>query len=89
MAFGRFLDCCCACDCAGRSWARFEAYKGLELFTPGYISQVWNLPALSGVLIGGIPLEELRFGFSFSWYWTGVYEHFTWRMSATLVVTAQ
>lgn len=54
---------------------------GLEWFTPGYISQVWNLAALSGVLVGGIPLEELLFGFSFGWYWTGVYEHFTWSTS--------
>ncbi|MEO8378657.1 MAG: lycopene cyclase domain-containing protein [Acidobacteriota bacterium] len=51
---------------------------GLVLLTPGYIRQVWNLPALSGVLIGGVPLEELLFGFTFGWYWTGVYEHFTW-----------
>jgi hypothetical protein len=54
---------------------------GLEWLTPGYIPQMWNLPALSGVLVGGIPLEELLFGFSFGWYWTGVYEHFTWRAS--------
>jgi hypothetical protein len=54
---------------------------GLVWLTPGYIPEVWNLPALSGILIGGIPLEELFFGFSFGWYWTGVYEHFTWRTS--------
>jgi hypothetical protein len=54
---------------------------GLVWVTPGYIPMVWNLPALSGILIGGIPLEELFFGFSFGWYWTGVYEHFTWRTS--------
>ena len=55
----------------------------LVWLTPGYIAQVWNLPALSGVLIGGIPLEELLFGFSFGWYWAGVYEHFTWHTSVT------
>jgi hypothetical protein len=54
---------------------------GLRWFTPGYIEQVWNLPALSGVLIYGIPLEELLFGFTFGLYWTGVYEHFTWNKS--------
>lgn len=54
---------------------------GLVGLTPGYISQVWNLPALSGVLIGGIPLEELLFGFSFGWHWAGVYEHLTWNTS--------
>jgi hypothetical protein len=32
---------------------------GLVWFTPDYIPQVWNLAALSGGLIGGIPPEEL------------------------------
>jgi lycopene cyclase-like protein len=53
----------------------------LRFSAPGYIEQVWNLPALSGVLIYGIPLEELLFGFAFGLYWTGVYEHFTWSKS--------
>lgn len=51
---------------------------GLVLTSPGYIEQVWNLPALSGILIAGIPLEELLFGIGFGLYWTGVYEHFGW-----------
>ena len=54
---------------------------GLRLFAPGYIESVWNLPDLSGVLVGGIPLEELLFGFAFGMYWASVYEHFTWRSS--------
>jgi hypothetical protein len=54
---------------------------GLTWFTPGYIPQVWNLRALSGVLIGGIPLEELLFGAAFGMYWSSVYEHFTWTES--------
>jgi hypothetical protein len=53
----------------------------LVVFSPGYIEQVWNLPAISGVLIAGIPLEELAFGFSFGLYWAGIYEHFTWHRS--------
>jgi hypothetical protein len=57
---------------------------GLKWSAPGYIEQVWNLPALSGGLIYGIPLEELLFGFSFGLYWTGVYEHFTWSKSVRL-----
>ena len=32
-------------------------------------------------LVGGIPLEELLFGFSFGWYWTGVYEPCAWNTS--------
>ncbi len=58
---------------------------GLKWFAPGYIEQVWNLPALTGVLIYGIPLEELMFGFTFGLYWAGVYEHFAWRKSAQRV----
>ena len=54
---------------------------GLKWFAPGYIADVWNLPALRGGLVYGIPLEELLFGFTFGLYWTGVYEHFTWTES--------
>jgi hypothetical protein len=51
----------------------------LEWSAPGYIERVWNLPALSGVVLGGIPLEELLFGFAFGTYWSGIYEHLTWQ----------
>ena len=50
---------------------------GLKWSAPGYIEQVWNLRALSGILIDGLPLEELLFGFAFGLFWTGIYEHFT------------
>jgi hypothetical protein len=53
----------------------------LVVFAPGYIETVWNLPALSGVVLDGIPLEELGFGFSFGLYWAGIYEHLTWHRS--------
>jgi hypothetical protein len=55
---------------------------GLKWSTPGYIEQVWNLNALSGIVIYDIPLEELLFGFSIGLYWTGVYEHLTWQKSS-------
>ena len=51
---------------------------GLKWFAPGYIQQVWNLPALRRGLGYGNALDELRFGFTFGAYWAGVYEHFTW-----------
>ena len=56
---------------------------GLKWSAPGYIEQVWNLEALSGVLIYGLPLEELLFGFSFGLVWTGIHEHFTWKRSVS------
>ncbi|MGH7521088.1 MAG: lycopene cyclase domain-containing protein [Gemmatimonadales bacterium] len=57
---------------------------GLRWLAPGYIEEVWNLPALSGVLVYGIPLEELLFGLAFGMYWSGVYEHVTWTRALVL-----
>lgn len=52
---------------------------GLEAIAPGYIERVWNLTALSGLFIIRIPIEELLFAASFGYYWTGIYEHLTWK----------
>ena len=46
---------------------------------PGYVQQVWNLQVVSGILVVGIPLEELLYAFSFGFMWSSIYEHFTWR----------
>lgn len=51
----------------------------LVISAPGYIERVWNLADLSAVLVAGIPLEELAFGFASGLYWAGVYEHRTWK----------
>jgi hypothetical protein len=51
---------------------------GLKWSAPGYIEEVWNLRALSGLVLYGLPLEELLFGLSFGLYWAAVYEHFAW-----------
>ena len=56
---------------------------GLKWSVPGYIEQVWNFKALSGIVIYGVPIEELLFGFSFGLMWTGIYEHFTWRQGVS------
>ena len=53
---------------------------GLQWIWPGYIEAVWNLDALSALRPGGLPLEELAFGFTFGMYWSSVYEHLTWRL---------
>jgi hypothetical protein len=46
---------------------------------PGYIERVWNLDALSGVVVLYMPLEEILFALAFGLYWSGVYEHFNWQ----------
>jgi len=50
----------------------------LEMIVPGYIERVWNLDALTGWTIVGLPVEELLFAVAFGAYWAGVYQHFTW-----------
>lgn len=52
---------------------------GLEWTAPGYIGRVWNLAALSGLRLAVAPVEEFLFAFAFGAYWSGVYEHLTWR----------
>lgn len=66
----------------------FLGYYALFMFllkwsAPGYIEQVWNLGALTGINLFGIPLEELLFGSAFGMYWAGVYEHLLWRRSTS------
>jgi hypothetical protein len=51
---------------------------------PGYVEAVWNLKAISGIRLLGVPLEELMFGFTFGLYWSSVYEHLTWRRQRAL-----
>ena len=57
----------------------FFYFLTLIAISPGYVERVWNLGAISGVLILGIPLEELLFALSFGFIWSSIYEHITWR----------
>lgn len=57
----------------------FVYFLTLVALYPGYVEQVWNLKAISGIIILGIPLEELLFALSFGFLWSGIYEHLTWR----------
>ena len=90
MLIGAFANVLCRPDLmwkTGLGGALFVGYYavfvlGLEWLSPGYVERVWNLDALSGVLLGPIPIEELLFAASFGLFWSGVYEHFTWRRVA-------
>ena len=87
MALGGVATIACRFDLKGNTLvggALFAAYYAifvllLEATAPGYIGRVWNLAALSGIVVLGIPLEELLFGFAFGAYWSGIYEHLTWQ----------
>ncbi len=56
----------------------FVYFSAFIAFYPDYVKQVWNLSALSGIFIFGVPLEELMFAFGFGFLWSSVYEHITW-----------
>ncbi len=91
MAVGAIATVACRPDLKTKIWVGgvlFLAYyivffMVLEATTPGYIVHVWNLPALTGILLLGIPMEELLFAFTFGLYWSGVYEHLMWRKIAS------
>lgn len=57
----------------------FIYFLTLTALYPSYVEQVWTLEAISGILILGVPLEELLFAFSFGFLWSSVYEHIAWR----------
>ena len=46
-----------------------------NLFYPNAVYNYWNLQAISGILLLGVPLEELIFAFTFGLMWSSVYEH--------------
>lgn len=48
------------------------------ILTPGYVTHVWKLSRLSGILILGVPLEELLFAAALGGMWSSLYEHLGW-----------
>ena len=56
----------------------FIFFFSFNLVYPGIVEQVWNLNAISGILILGVPLEELMFAVTFGGLWSSYYEHITW-----------
>ena len=89
MILGAAAAIWCRPDLVSKTWIGsllFVAYytlflAGVEWTMPGYIARVWNLNALSGLRIIGMPIEEVLFAAAFGAYWSGVYDHFTWRAS--------
>ncbi|HZW61677.1 MAG TPA: lycopene cyclase domain-containing protein [Candidatus Babeliales bacterium] len=56
----------------------FIFFSSLIMMFPDFVKTTWNLTILSGVLILGIPIEELLFAFSFGMLWSSLYEHYYW-----------
>ena len=89
MLAGAVAAIWCRPDLARKTWVGailFVAYYtvflvGIEWTAPGYIERVWNLGALSGVNVVGLPIEEFLFAAAFGAYWSGVYDHFMWQRS--------
>lgn len=44
-----------------------------EIFSP-WIATTWNMAALSGILLAGVPVEELLFAFGFGALWAPLFE---------------
>ena len=56
----------------------FIFFMLFNLAYPGLVLEIWNLLAISGILIIGVPLEELMFAFTFGMLWSSIYEHIFW-----------
>ncbi len=52
----------------------FFFFSFVSAMYPNFVSS-WNLEALSGVVVLGVPLEEIFYAFSFGLMWSGVFEH--------------
>ncbi len=52
----------------------FVLFFSIVMVAPSFLN-AWNLPALSGVVVLGVPLEEIMFALAFGMMWSGVYEH--------------
>jgi hypothetical protein len=87
MAVGAIATMACRPDLKAKTWIGgllflvyyFAFFIALIATAPGYVERVWNLPTLTGILLLGVPLEELLFALTFGLYWSSVYEHLIWR----------
>ncbi len=57
----------------------FAYFLTLIIAYPGYVEKVWNLTAISGIIILGVPFEELMFAFGLGFLGSSVYEHVKWQ----------
>lgn len=53
-------------------------FAGLAAAFPGWVEATWRLEELSGVLLLGVPLEEILFAVALGFCWSTLYEHLRW-----------
>jgi hypothetical protein len=53
----------------------FVFFLLINLVFPGFVDKAWTLEAISGIILLGVPLEELMFAFTFGMMWSSVFEH--------------
>lgn len=75
--------------CRPDFWPKMAATSGLvglaysasfllfDAAFPGYAEAVWNLKALSGWQVWGLPVEELLFALAFGFFGPAIYEYLT------------
>ncbi len=56
----------------------FAGFLIFSFLYSGGVEQIWNLSAISGILLLGVPIEELLFALSFGMMWSSIYEHIKW-----------
>ncbi|MDO8460276.1 MAG: lycopene cyclase domain-containing protein [Nanoarchaeota archaeon] len=56
----------------------FLFFLSFNIIYPNAVDSFWNISALTGILILGVPLEELIFAFTFGMLWSSYYEHLKW-----------
>lgn len=86
MFFGGIAALLCRPDLKKKIWIGgllflglyFIIFLNLVIVFPSYVRNVWNLSHISGILILGIPLEELLFAFTLGMLWSSFYEHIYW-----------
>lgn len=87
MFVGALASLSCRPDLKKKIWVGGSLFLGLyflfflliNLLFPNFVYEAWNLAAISGILVVGIPLEELIFAFTFGMLWSSIYEHVMWR----------
>lgn len=65
----------------------FFYFTTLNWTYPDYVDLVWNMDAISGILLLGIPLEEYFFAFTFGMLWSSLYEHTHWLKIGKATIT--